>query len=160
MGAKEKPVEGTVASPETRTAAGTGGMWTNDIVFGGERLDEAVQDGEVFILLDCGIVAENVKTDLGDDAVKSGLVLAKLDGNGKPVKVIAAGTFSQPIATKVKLKRDGDLPALCKTETVPASEEAFNDAKVLTFVAPYRDKPPAIPDDVRVQFIDLDTPPH
>lgn len=116
------------------------GMFDKDRVFGGDRLDEEFEDGIPFLLLDAEVVAEGI--DTGNDlppASKTMLIVAHLKGGnpGGPVegepKVV--GTLASAIADKVRLKSDGDLPAVVETQTVPSKDAGRNDAKVLQWVA-------------------------
>lgn len=114
------------------------GMWDKDIVYGGERLDEnVVSDGAAeYVLLDCGIVATNVKTDLGDDGTKAEVILGLLK-DGAVTNVAKYGTFASAIIGKVMDKGEGDLPAVITFSKVPSSQAANQDAFVFTFVRPY-----------------------
>jgi hypothetical protein len=123
------------------------GMFTNDILYGGMRLDHFVSIGnldregaEPFVLLDCKVLPDKVPTSIGD-AEKSLLKIAKL--NPETYEVLAVetvGTLSQAIASKVKDKEDGDLPAIVICHMAEASKEGYNDALVMTFVGPYDGK--------------------
>jgi hypothetical protein len=129
------------------------GMFTNDILFGGKRLDQefrigslpdaATYDpGENFILLDCRVLPDKVPTSIGD-AEKTVLTVCKLDPETNlPVgDQFDVGTLSQAIAAKAKEKAEGDLPAVVRCHMAQASESGYNDALVMTFVSSY-DGPP------------------
>lgn len=122
------------------------GMFHEDIVYGGKRLDESVTQGQTYVLFDCGIVAENVETSIGDEGTKVELVLAEYGVEsgavGAPFK---AGTFASAIVAKVKRKQPGDLPAVVQFETVQ-SKQWGNDAFVMSFVQRYTgDTPETLP---------------
>jgi hypothetical protein len=126
----------------------TPGMFEEDIVYGGDRLDEVVTKGDNYVLFDCGIVAENVETSLAseDGATKVELILAPYGTDhtlsGVPFK---AGTFASAIVGKVKRRQDGDLPAVVKFETVQSKQFADREAFVMTFVQRYTG---AVPDSL------------
>ncbi len=125
------------------------GMFTKDVLYGGERLDKHVTigtgplDSEKILLLDCGIVSDQVPTDIGM-ATKTALVICKLsdDGTtlaGEPYEV---NTLAQAIAEKARAKAEGDLPAVVCFFVAPAGKEGHNDATVMQFVARWDGKTP------------------
>lgn len=127
------------------------GMFQEDIVYGGDRLDQVVEKGALYVLFDCGVVAENVETSLqsAEGATKVELILGVFDADEKALNVgqpfIKAGTFASAIVAKVKRKAPGDLPAVVKFETVE-SKQWGNDAFVMTFVERYSgDAPQNLP---------------
>lgn len=120
----------------------TGGMWQNDIVFGGEQLEPNVTLDTPYVLWDCGIVARNVKTSIGDDGTKCEVVISQIDSNGEVSEPRKYGTFASSIASKIELRQDGDLPAIVKFEKVESSTWD-TDAFVMTFVAHFEGNPPA-----------------
>jgi len=125
------------------------GMFDKDIVFGGEQLEPNVKDEQEYVLWECGIVAENVVTELGTDGVKAEVVISQVTGTtGKargnhPQSTVPAkfGTFASSIVGKVRQKGDGDLPAVVKFHKVPAKNTAHNDAFVMSFVRPWTGDP-------------------
>lgn len=129
------------------------GMFTNDVLFGGKRLDEEfrigslpdadpIDPGENFILTDCWVLPDVVPTSIGD-AHKTILKVVKLDpATNLPVgQEFEVGTLSQAIGSKAKQKEDGDLPAVVRCHMAPTKEAGYNDAMVMTFVSAY-DGPP------------------
>lgn len=123
----------------------TGGMWHNDIVFGGEQLEPSVTLNTPYVLWDCGIVAKNVKTSIGDDGTKGEVVISQVDPNGEITEPKKFGTFASAIVSKIELKAPGDLPAVVQFEKVESSTWD-TDAFVMTFVRPYTgDAPVELP---------------
>jgi hypothetical protein len=121
------------------------GMFDNDVLFGGERLDKHVTigtdstNGERVALLDAVIVSDEVPTSLGN-ATKTLLKIGKLDKDYKIIEVQDLGTLAKAIADKVRLKEDGDLPAVVSFFTTPSKFD--NDATVMQFVSKYDGKVP------------------
>lgn len=107
------------------------GMFDRDIAFGGVRADEVLAVDEPFVLWDCAIGAINVPTSFGR-ADKATLVISVLKEDGTPDDPMDVRTFASSITDKVKRKRDGDLPAVCRVHHVPSS--FGKDAYVLTFI--------------------------
>lgn len=122
------------------------GMFTNDILYGGLRLDkefrigdlEGADPGEKFILLDAHVLSTPVPTSIGD-ARKTVLRVHRLDPetNLPAGDVFDVGTLAQAIASKVDQKEDGDLPAVVRCHMAEARSEEFSDATVMTFVSGY-----------------------
>lgn len=121
------------------------GMFDKDRLLGGLRLDVEIPDGVPFILWDAGVIGEIALENGLPPAVKTGMSVSRCDYStyepvGEPFTV---GTLAGPIAEKVRLKDDDDLPAVVQTFTV--TSDKGNDARVIQFVAPYEGK---IPDNV------------
>ena len=125
------------------------GMWTKDVLYGGERLDQHVHigetslDAEKVVLLDIRVVSKEVPTDIGF-ATKTELLICKLspDGTtleGEPIRV---NTLAQAIGAKAEEKEEGDLPAVVNFFVVEASKEGFNDATVMQLVSRWDGKVP------------------
>jgi hypothetical protein len=119
----------------------TGGMWHNDIVFGGEQLEPNVTIGEPYVLWDCGIVAKDVKTSIGDDGMKAEVVISQVNETGEITEPRKFGTFASAIVGKIELRQDGDLPAIVRFEKVE-STQWDRDAFVMTFIARYHGTTP------------------
>jgi hypothetical protein len=123
------------------------GMFTNDILYGGTRLDKYIGIGDLdrvgaepFILLDCKVLPDRIPTSIGD-AEKTLLLIAKLGAEDNlPGDVEVVVTLSQAIAEKARQKADGDLPAVVICHMAESSKEGYNDALVMTFVSPYDGK--------------------
>jgi hypothetical protein len=126
------------------------GMFTNDILFGGARLDQEFtignvdnrDGGEPFVLLDCKVLSDAVPTSIGD-ATKTVLRVVRIDPDSYKVKgpVFDVGTFSMAIAEKAKSKAEGDLPAVVRCHMVPSQTKGNNDALVLSFISAYDGAP-------------------
>lgn len=124
------------------------GMFDKDVLYGGERLDHHVEIGadslsaERVLLLDCAIISDEVPTSLGN-ATKSGLVICKLDKTGTKTEgeSMVVNTLASAIGDKVRLKSDGDLPAIvCFFRT---ESQYDTDATVMQFVGRWDGKTPA-----------------
>lgn len=122
----------------------TGGMWQNDIVFGGEQLEPNVNMGREYVLWDCGIVARNVTTSIGDDGTKGEVVISQLHEGAEdtPSEPRKYGTFASSIVAKIDMRTPGDLPAVVKFEKVESKFDT--DAFVMTFVRTWTGDKPAI----------------
>lgn len=129
------------------------GMFTNDVLFGGKRLDQEfrigslpdadpIDPGENFILTDCWVLPDVVPTSIGD-ARKTILKVCKLDPttNLPAGEEYEVGTLSMAIAAKAEQKSDGDLPAVVRCHMAPTKAAGNNDAMVMSFVSAY-DGPP------------------
>lgn len=121
-------------------------MWENDIIYGGEQLEPAITlDTQEYVLWECGIVAENVVTSLGADGTKVEVIISACrdDNSGRMLSDPPAkyGTFASAIVGKVRLKEDGDLPAVIVFSKVKSSQAANQDAFVMTFVRPWEGDP-------------------
>lgn len=117
------------------------GMFDKDKVFAPDgQLEQWAELGSEFVLWDCWIQDENFEFDptaKGDEgkAAMSHLVVSK---KVTPDEKKTVSSLGGVIAEKVKAKEDGDLPAVVRLESVPASKKGFNDAKVLRFIEPFQ----------------------
>lgn len=115
------------------------GMFDKDKVFApdGQLNGEGAfaQLGDEFILWDCEIKTEEFEYNPGEDPIPMAhlMVSTKL----KPDDKKTVSSLSGPICEKVKEKEDGDLPAIVRLQSVPASKKDWNDATVLQFIEPY-----------------------
>lgn len=116
------------------------GMFDKDKVFApdGQLNGEGgfAQLGDEFILYDCEIKTEEFQFDPNEKAIPMAhlTVATKLKPDDKKV----VSSLSGPICEKVREKEDGDLPAIVRVQSVPASKKEFNDAVVLQFIEPYK----------------------
>lgn len=126
------------------------GMFTKDVLFGGERLDkqewlaigDSPHNSTPVLLLDCRIVSDEVPTEIGL-ATKSELLIAPLSENGTKAETpIALNTLAKAIAEKVRAKEEGDLPAVVCFFVTAASKEGYSDATVMQFVRRWDGKTP------------------
>lgn len=112
-------------------------MWDNDIIYGGEQLEPSVTLDQEYVLWDCAVVAENVTTSLGSDGTKVEVVISACrdDGSGRMLSDPPAkyGTFASSIVAKVRLKGEGDLPAVITFNKVPSKDDSKQDAFVMSF---------------------------
>lgn len=122
----------TKNTPLDNPAQPSGGMWHDDIVFGGEQLEPNVTLDREYVLWNCGIVARNVQTSLGDDGVKAEVVISQVEDDDVVSAPRKFGTFASAIVGKVEKRAEGDLPAVVKFEKVKSSYDT--DAFVMTFV--------------------------
>lgn len=121
-------------------------MWQEDIVYGGEQLEPNVHvsttgDAHHYILWDAGIVAEDVKTSLGDDGTKVEVIISALNTDGTVTEPAKYGTFASAIVGKVGKKTDGDLPAVIRFEKIDSTKYE-GQAFVMTFVRRWTALPP------------------
>lgn len=113
-------------------------MWDNDIIYGGEQLEPSViLDSQEYVLWDAAVVAENVATSLGSDGTKVEVVISAVrdDGSGRMLSDPPAkyGTFASSIVSKVRMKSDGDLPAVIVFNKVESKDISKQAAFVMTF---------------------------
>lgn len=123
------------------------GMFDKDKVFAPDGQLNGAEGGEggfatlgdEFILWDCWIQEEEFQFDPNDDKkipMAHLVVSQKLTPDAKKT----VSSLSGPICAKVQEKADGDLPAIVRLQSVPASQKSWNDAVVLQFIEPYDKK--------------------
>lgn len=121
-------------------------MWDNDIIYGGEQLEPSVRlttkdrehpDGDVFeyVLWGCDVVAENVATSLGNDGTKVEVIISAVRDTERFISDPPAsyGTFASSIVSKVRMKSEGDLPAVIVFRKIPPKDATKQDAFVMEF---------------------------
>lgn len=124
------------------------GMFTNDLLFGGERLDkqewitigESARESTQVLLLDAVIVSDEVPTELGNASKTNLLIAPLLEGGTVAGEPVTLGTLAAPIAEKARQKTPGDLPAVVCFMTVASKFD--NDATVMQFVRRWDGKLP------------------
>lgn len=124
------------ATPDTPAALPTGGMWNNQIMFGGLRLDQEFKEKEQFILFDLsspGEVVVGEEDGIEQKADKTLLTVARLDD---PSERFEVGTLGKAIREMVDRVQDGDLPVVCYWEKVE-TKRALQPATVITAVRPW-----------------------
>lgn len=116
------------------------GMWTNDVMFGGLRLDEQLEKRVPFVLYDAAITVEEVPTSVGN-ARKSSMIVQRLkvdtdaahpsraanEVEGEPFVV---NTLASTIAEKVAQASASDFPMVVCWDTIH-SEKWDREATVL-----------------------------
>lgn len=96
------------------------------------------QPGDEFVLWDCHIQTETFEFDPNEDAIPMAHLVVSKTTDPESKKTVS--TLSKPICEKVREKEDGDLPAIVRLQTVPASQKSWNDAVVLQFISEYKPK--------------------
>lgn len=118
------------------------GMFDNDKVFAPDgQLDGFTGFGEEFILWDCWIQTEEFEFDPKEDKIPMAHLVVSRKMTPEDRKVVSS--LSGPICEKVRLKQDGELPAIVTYESVPSQKKGFSDAKVIRFREPYGKNSPA-----------------
>jgi hypothetical protein len=142
-----------MANGTTRQRPPAGGIWERDRLFGGERLADAYEPDQPFVLIDLEVVGqiEVDKTDADKKADKT--ELQTFDLNSGELRLI--GTLSGPIADMARMDRSpDDLPAVVCWESVPS--DRGNDANVLRYVRPLTDGERQQLDDAQAGTTPLD----
>jgi hypothetical protein len=117
------------------------GMFDKDKVFApdGQLNDKEgggfANMGDEFILWDCEIKTDDFEFDPNEKPIPMAHLTVAKKMHPDEKKVVS--TLSGPICEKVREKEDGDLPAVVRLQSVPASKKEFNDAVVLQFIEPY-----------------------
>lgn len=94
--------------------------------------------GDEFILYDCEIKTEEFEFDPTEDKIPMAHLVVAKKMSPEDKKVVS--TLSKPICEKVREKADGDLPAIVRLMSVPASQKSWNEAVVIQFIEPFQPK--------------------
>lgn len=113
------------------------GMFDNDELYGGERLDETFSFGDTFILWDAEVLTKEVPTEVGN-ARKSILTVSREESPDDKFKV---GTLASAIADKVADAEASDFPSVVKYHQVHSSKWG-TDAAVISLVERYNAEAP------------------
>lgn len=120
------------------------GMFDKDKVFApdgqlnGDGDAGWAQPGDEFVLFDCEIKTEEFEFDPAEDKIPMAHLTVAKKSSPDEKKVVSS--LSKPICEKVREKEDGDLPAVVRLQTVPASQKSWNEAVVLQFIEPFQPK--------------------